>query len=296
MVCPIVDNQPAVDPEPDPVVALRVDPVGLRELGPHAAGPSDAEGVGADTGCRSAGPPVEIDRLVHPRQGRAGEVRVVEVLPQESVAAIGRACDIARREGRVDRWGRNGMDLRATVRPALEQIACRPGSLGCDRFDRPLDSHHGIEGGGRAGWLAIDPDLQPGGIGGHREPDHAWKDIPEGRMRQAGRIPHGQVDPVPDIRGRLPGGRDQERSTRHPAGWLEEGMRVRTVVKDHLPGEGRGRQRAVLRVGACPGERDRVTAAVSRTDRGLRDRGDRCLVRAHGQDRLGARHAAVCVG
>jgi hypothetical protein len=129
MIGPVVDEQLAVDPEADAVVALRVEGVRAARRRVHRADPADAERVGADARHGRAGAPDEVHGAVDAVRSGSGEVEVVVVRRAQPVAAG----DLAerRRVGGVRGGRRDRVGVGASIRPAHEpRRSCRPRSEG----------------------------------------------------------------------------------------------------------------------------------------------------------------------
>ena len=63
VVGPVVDEREFVDPEPDTVVGVGVEPVGFAERRGDAGGPADTEQLRADVGVAESVAPVEFTVL-----------------------------------------------------------------------------------------------------------------------------------------------------------------------------------------------------------------------------------------
>ena len=178
VVVPLIDDLHAVHPQPHAIVADRVEGVGPCEGRLDLAGPSCAEGVGANRGRRRAGAPGEVHGRVSPRHRGPREVHVVEVgrgQPRTRAAAAGDSVRgrIGRvRAGRPDRMGRG-----AAVGPRHEFVGRSTRRLRRGGFEAAVDADDRVERQGCRDRLAVEPKLQPGRVGRQRERDLARKDV-----------------------------------------------------------------------------------------------------------------------
>jgi hypothetical protein len=90
MVIPLVDQESAIDPQPDAVVRLCLERMRFREKWLDEAGPPGAKPVRRDAGVRRPVEPGEVDHRVLADEDRAREIGAVEVLAQQAVRDQGR--------------------------------------------------------------------------------------------------------------------------------------------------------------------------------------------------------------
>src|SRR5690606_12023002 len=92
LVVPAIDDELAVDPEADAIVATGVEGVFLAVACFDLTGPADAEGVTVDAVHRAAHAPIEVDDAVDALALFVGQVEVIEILALQA-AALGRLVD-----------------------------------------------------------------------------------------------------------------------------------------------------------------------------------------------------------
>ena len=214
MIGPVVHDEDVVHPQPDAVVALRVERVGLGELRLHLAGPARAERVDADGGRRRARRPVEVHGRIGADHGRAGEVGVVVVRRREAGARPARHDAVGRGVGRVGGRRRDVVRRGAAVGPRHELVGGAARRLRRRRAEGADDADDGGERRRRRDRLSVEPELERARARRERELDRPRQDVALRRVGEAGGIANGQVDAVPDVGCRLARGRDRER----PAG------------------------------------------------------------------------------
>ena len=125
--------------------------------------------------------------------------------------------------------------------------------------DDALDADEAVR---RRHRLAVEPQLQSGGVGCERDRGLAWQYVAAHRLREPARVRDLQVEPVEDVGRGLFQGRDGERTALRAALFGMRGCVWLVVVKVDPPRERAGGQDAVFEIVAGAGVVDHGSARV----------------------------------